>query len=192
MGLRASYPARYALKIVADLQVRNNYYVFFGLMISFLSCCTRWPCIIFDIDLSGKIVVDSGIVFKIFGVVQVWLRLNPKSEDDFKGAVLALPLGAVSKVDGMLANGTKTSYVQAMLRGNSVEGRRFDRMYAAHVGHHGRARPPPAGVRGRGEVGLPFVRERARVLFRGGWFGLLFAAEVQDPRIRGLGNFGVI
>ena len=86
------------------------------------------PGSIFDIDLSGKIVVDSGIVFKIFGVVQVWFKPNPNSEDDFKGAVLALPLGAVSKVNGMLANGTKTSHVQAMLRGISVEGRRFDRM----------------------------------------------------------------
>jgi len=86
------------------------------------------PGSIFDKDLSGKIVVDSGIVYKIFGVVEVWLKLNPKSEDDFKGVVLALPLGAVSKVDGMLANGTKTSDVQAMLRGNSVQGRRFDRM----------------------------------------------------------------
>ena len=65
------------------------------------------PGSIFDIDLSGKIVVDSGIVFKIFGVVQVWFKPNPNSEDDFKGAVLALPLGAVSKVNGMLSNGTK-------------------------------------------------------------------------------------
>jgi hypothetical protein len=51
------------------------------------------PGSIFDIDLSGKIVVDSGIVFKIFGVVQVWFKPNPNSEDDFKGVVLALPLG---------------------------------------------------------------------------------------------------
>ena len=31
------------------------------------------PGSIFDKDLSGKIVVDSGIVYKIFGVVEVWL-----------------------------------------------------------------------------------------------------------------------
>ena len=36
------------------------------------------PGSILDIDLSGKVVVDSSIVFKIFGVVQVWLKLNPK------------------------------------------------------------------------------------------------------------------
>jgi len=43
-------------------------------------------------------------------------------------ASCSLCRSGVSKVDGMLANGTKTSHVQAMLRGISVEGRRFDRM----------------------------------------------------------------
>jgi hypothetical protein len=42
--------------------------------------------------------------------------------------VLALPLGKVSKADAMLAGGTKTTDIQATLRGISVEGRRFDRM----------------------------------------------------------------
>ena len=43
-------------------------------------------------------------------------------------ASCSLCRSGVSKVDGMLANGTKTSHFQAMLRGISVEGRRFDRM----------------------------------------------------------------
>jgi hypothetical protein len=42
--------------------------------------------------------------------------------------VLALALGKVSKVDAVLADGRKTSDVQATLRGISVGGRRFDYM----------------------------------------------------------------
>jgi hypothetical protein len=83
---------------------------------------------IFDKDLSGKVIVDDGIVLKIAGVVHQWFKPDPKSESDLKGAVLALPLGEVSKVDAMLAGGTKTTDIQATLRGISVEGRRFDRM----------------------------------------------------------------
>ena len=83
---------------------------------------------IYDKDLSGKVIVDEGIVLKILGVVEQWFKPDPKSENDFKGVVLALPLGKVTKVDAMLADGRKTSEVQATLRGISVEGRRFDYM----------------------------------------------------------------
>jgi hypothetical protein len=84
--------------------------------------------VIVDKDLSGMVIVDDGIVLKIAGVVHLWFKPDPKSENDFKGAVLALPLGKVGKVDAMLADGTKTTDVEATLRGISVEGRRFDRM----------------------------------------------------------------
>ena len=72
---------------------------------------------IYDKDLSGKAIVDEGIVLKILGVVEQWFKPDPKLENDFKGAVLALPLGKVTKVDAMLADGRKTSEVQATLRG---------------------------------------------------------------------------